>query len=77
MNKKGGIHQVGEFILRMTFLIFNKVIYRMWKKKFHFNLWVASSQYLILTSQIWTNTFADAFTDFFSTVLSHFQDTIA
>lgn len=36
----------------------------MWKKKFHFNLLVAFSKYFILTSQICTNIFALAFTDF-------------
>lgn len=34
------------------------------KIQFHFNLLIASSQYLILMSQIWTNTFKDALIDF-------------
>lgn len=59
------IHQVDEFTFRITFLIFSKVTYRLGGGgRFHFNLLVVSSQHLILTSQIWTNTFVVAFIDF-------------
>lgn len=53
MNSRG-IHQIDEYTLRITFVIFNKVTYRLWGGggiRFHFNLLVASSQHVILTSQ--------------------------